>query len=283
MPHTPLSQARSFLFVPGNRPDRFAKAARSGADAVVLDLEDSVPLADKALARQALATQWQTLIALDVPWIVRINDEDSAFWSDDLAAIGELPGLAGVMVPKAERPGTLSRLHVTLGGLPVLPLIETAAGCHDVRALAAAAGVLRLALGHIDFMADVGMTCDDEQSELVPLRFALALATREAGFASAIDGVTVQTNDEQRLREDTLRARRFGFGARLCIHPGQVAVIHDALAPSAPELAWARRVVEADAAAGGAAVQVDGRMVDLPVVLQARHTLARAAEGRSRS
>lgn len=275
MPHTPLADARSFLFVPGNRPERFEKAARSGADAVVVDLEDSVPLADKATARHNLVAQWRELIAIEVPLIVRINGEDSASWSDDIAGLGELEGLAGVMVPKAERPDALSRLHAMLGGLPVLPLIETAAGFHHVRAVAAATGVLRLAVGHVDFMADVGMVCDDDQSELVPLRFAVAMATREARLAPAIDGVTVQTMDEFRLRQDTLRARRFGFGAKLCIHPRQVAVVHDALAPTEPELDWARRVLAADEASAGAAVQLDGRMVDLPVVLQARRTLAR--------
>ena len=272
-----LGDARSFLFVPGNRPERFAKAVGSGADAVVLDLEDSVPPAEKAAARRAIAAHWRELTLPGVPLVVRINAEESVDWPGDLALIGELEGLAAVMVPKAERPETLGRLHAMHGGLPVLPLIETAAGLHAVRALAAAVGVLRLAVGHIDFMADVGMACDDEQSELVPLRFAVALATREAHLASAIDGVTVQTSDEPRLRRDTLRACRFGFGAKLCIHPRQVAVVHEALAPTDAEIDWARRVIAAEEAAAGAAVQLDGRMVDLPVVLQARRTLARGA------
>ena len=277
MPHSQVADARSFLFVPGNRPERFAKAARSGADAVILDLEDSVPPAGKAAARQALAAHWQDLMTLDVPLIVRINAEHSAAWPDDVAAIGELEGLAAVMVPKAELPDTLSDLHARLRGLPVLPLIETAAGFHAVRALAGATGVLRLTVGHIDFMADIGMACDAQESELAPLRFAVALATREARLASAIDGVTVQTTDDLQLRKDTLRARRFGFGGKLCIHPRQIAGVHEALAPTDSELDWARRVIAADEAAAGAAVQLDGRMVDLPVVLQARRTLARAA------
>jgi citrate lyase subunit beta/citryl-CoA lyase len=272
-----LAQARSFLFVPGNRPERFDKAARSGADAVILDLEDSVPTADKAAARQAIVAHWQDLRALNVPLVVRINAEDSTAWSDDLIAVGQLRGLAAVMVPKADSPDTLRHLHALLGGIALMPLVETAAGLDAVKALAATPGVLRLAVGHIDFMADVGMICDEQESELVPLRFAVALATRSAQLASAIDGVTVQTTDERRLRDDTLRALRFGFGAKLCIHPRQVAVVHEALAPTAQELDWARRVIAADEAAGGAAVQLDGRMVDLPVVLQARRTLARAA------
>ena len=110
----------------------------------------------------------------------------------------------------------------------------------------------------------------------MPLRFAVAMATRLHRLAPAVDGVTVRIDDDERLRQDTQRALRFGFGGKLCIHPRQVAVVHDALAPSETEIDWARRVIAADAASGGAAVQLDGRMVDLPVVLQARRTLARA-------
>ena len=271
-----LSHARSLLFVPGNRPERFEKAARSGADAIILDLEDSVPASDKAAAREAVAAAWPQLLSEGVPVVVRINAWGSPDWSEDLAAITSLPGLSAVMVPKAESAKTLGRVRDAVPEVPLLPLVETAAGFDAVKALAAAQGVLRLVVGHIDFLADTGMTCDEQESELVPLRFAIAIATRLHGLAPAIDGVTVQTGDERRLREDALRARRFGFGAKLCIHPRQIAVVHDALAPSPAELAWARRVVEADLAAAGAAVQLDGRMVDLPVVLQAKRLLAQA-------
>ena len=137
--------------------------------------------------------------------------------------------------------------------------------------------MLRLVVGHIDFMADTGLQCSDDERELIPLRFAVAMATRLGALAPAVDGVTVGIDDDERLREDTRRALRFGFGAKLCIHPRQVAIVHEAMMPSAAELRWAERVIAADAAARGAAVQLDGRMVDLPVVLQARRTLARAA------
>ena len=131
-------------------------------------------------------------------------------------------------------------------------------------------------IGHIDFMADTGIQCSAGEPELASLRFAVAMATRLNRLAPAVDGVTVAIDDEAKLREDTARALRFGFGAKLCIHPRQVAIVHDVMAPSADDIDWAQRVIAADAAAGGAATQVDGRMVDLPVVLQARRTLARA-------
>jgi citrate lyase subunit beta/citryl-CoA lyase len=271
-----LAEARSLLFVPGNRPERFEKAARAGADAVILDLEDAVPAADKAAARAAIRSQWDTLVALGLPLVVRINSEGHPAFEADVQAVAALPGLGGVVLPKAESPATLQRLHERLPGVALVPLIESAAGLDEVKPIAAAPGVLRLAVGHIDFMADLGISCSEDESELLPLRFAVAMATRLASLAPAIDGVTVQTGDEERLRIDTLRARRLGYGGKLCIHPKQPAGVHAAFAPSEQEVAWARRVVEADAKSGGAAVQLDGRMVDAPVVLQARRTLVRA-------
>ncbi|MEJ8848709.1 CoA ester lyase [Variovorax rhizosphaerae] len=273
------AQARSLLFVPGNRPERFQKAARSGADVVILDLEDSVPAADKGSARTAIAREWAALQACDVPLVVRINASDTAAGEDDLAWLKGLnPRPAAVMVPKAESREALAAVHERLDGIVTLPIIESAAGYAALPSLAAAPGVLRLAVGHIDFMADVGIQCDEQESELAPLRFAVAIATRLNRLAPAVDGVTVQIDDEARLRIDAQRALRFGYGAKLCIHPRQVAMVHQALAPTEPELEWARRVIAADAAAEGAAVQLDGRMVDLPVVLQARRTMARAAD-----
>jgi citrate lyase subunit beta/citryl-CoA lyase len=271
-----LARARSFLFVPGNRPERFAKALASGADAVVFDLEDSVPAPAKHAAREAIRDRWADLHAAGVPLVVRINAVEGAWALDDLEWLARLTPPAGVMVPKAESAAALDRVRAALPCVALLPLIESAAGHAALSAIAAATNVSRLVIGHIDFMADTGLQCSAGEPELAPLRFAVAVATRLHRLAPAVDGVTVDLDDEARLREDTQRALRFGFGAKLCIHPRQVAIVHDAIAPSADEIAWARRVIAADAASGGAAVQLDGRMVDLPVVLQARRTLARA-------
>jgi citrate lyase subunit beta/citryl-CoA lyase len=279
-----LADARSFLFVPGNRPERFEKAMRSGADAVVLDLEDAVPLRDKAAARQAIEAAWPSLRAMRVPLVVRINAVEQATGQDDLRWLARLPSAAGVMVPKAESAAALESVRTGLPAVPMLPLIESAAGWSALRGIAGAAGVLRLVVGHIDFMADTGLLCGEDEAELAPLRFAVAMAARNQQLAPAVDGVTVMIQDDARLRQDTRRALRFGFGAKLCIHPRQVPIVHEVLAPSAQELDRARRVLAADAAAQGAAVQLDGRMVDLPVVLQARRLLARhEAAGRAGS
>lgn len=276
---TPLASARTLLFAPGNRPERFEKALHSGADAIVLDLEDSVPASAKPAAREAIGQAWPALQAAGLPLVVRINAVDSDAGRADLDWLARLPAPAGVMVPKAESAAALGRVMAALHGVPILPIIESAAGHAALNEIAGAANVLRLVVGHIDFMADTGLQCSDDEHELTPLRFAVAMATRLGRLAPAVDGVTVRIDDDDRLRQDTHRALRFGFGAKLCIHPRQVAGVHAALAPSADELAWARRVIAADAASGGAAVQLDGRMVDLPVVLQARQTLARAGAG----
>ena len=268
--------ARSLLFVPGNRPKLFDKAISSGADAVVFDLEDSVPLVEKAGARDSIGEAWPRLAAAGVPLLIRMNAERSEAEAADLAFIASLPSVAAVMLPKAESAAAVEHINSRIRAAAVLPIIESAAGLAALSAIASARGVVRLAIGHIDFMADTGLQCDELESELIPLRFAVAMATRNAALASAIDGVTVQIGDEVRLRADTLRALRFGFGGKLCIHPGQIPIVHDVIAPSADEVEWARRVIAADASSGGAAIKLDGRMIDLPVVLQARRTLARA-------
>jgi citrate lyase subunit beta/citryl-CoA lyase len=279
-----LANARSFLFVPGNRPERFEKAVRSGADAVVLDLEDAVPLQDKAAARAAIEAAWPSLRAMHVPLVVRIQAVEQASGQDDLRWLARLPSVAGVMVPKAESAAALESVRAGLPAVPILPLIESAAGWSTLQDISRVAGVLRLVVGHIDFMADTGLLCGEDEAELAPLRFAVAMAARNQQLAPAVDGVTVMIQDDARLRQDTRRALRFGFGAKLCIHPRQVPIVHEVLAPSAQELDRARRVLAADAAAQGAAVQLDGRMVDLPVVLQARRLLARhEAAGRAGS
>ena len=275
-----LASARTFLFVPGTRAERFEKAVRSGADAVVLDLEDSVPLAEKLLARETIAGMWADLQMQGVPLVVRINALHLQTGQDDLHWLSILNGLAGVMVPKAESASALAGVRAVLPMTPILPLIESAAGYTNVSGIAGAEGVLRLVLGHIDFMADTGLQCSEDEAELTPLRFAVAMATRSCQLPPAVDGVTVAIADDERLRHDTRRALRFGFGGKLCIHPRQIDIVHRTLAPTAEEVMWAQRVMEADEKSGGAAIQIDGRMVDLPVVLQARRLLTRVSHSR---
>lgn len=265
--------ARSYLFVPGHQPERYAKALASGADAVIVDLEDAVPAADKAAAAQALRDAWPKLDASRM--LIRINPRSTRWHDADVALCAALRP-AAVVVPKAEHPDDLLEiaLHAHCGERGVLALIESARGLAQVRTIAACPAVGRLLLGHIDLQADLGLRCEADERELDGVRFELVMASRLAGLSPPVDGVTVATDDAERLRTDAQRAQRFGFGGKLCIHPKQVAPLHAAMAPSEQQLAWARRVLEAAQAAGGGAVRVDGEMVDRPVVLLAQQLLS---------
>lgn len=270
-----LCAARSFLFVPANRPERFAKALASGADAVILDLEDSVPLDGKAEARDTLRQAWPQLQQAACAVVIRINSPDTEWGQQDLSGLQGLSGLAGIMVPKCEGAHNLQRVAQAFAGVPSLPIIESALGYLALREIAQAPQVGRLVVGHIDFLADTGMNVGEDQRELDSLRFEVAMCTRLGKLAPAVDGVTVSVDDEALIRADTERALRFGFGAKLCIHPRQVPVVHATLAPTPTQVEWAQRVLAAMQTSNGSAVQLDGKMVDLPVVLQAQRLLER--------
>jgi citrate lyase subunit beta / citryl-CoA lyase len=270
-----LENARSFLFVPANRPERFLKATASGADAVILDLEDSVPFESKNDARLAIKSSWQELKKSDVALVIRINSPETTWGLEDLDFFQGLDGLNGVMVPKCESSSSLNRVSEDFVGVPLLPIVESAAGYLALPEIAKTANVSRLVVGHIDFLADSGMLCSEDQLELNSLRFQVAMCSRVGGLAPAIDGVTVSVDDAELIRADTERLIRFGFGGKLCIHPKQVSIVHEILAPSADQISWANKVIDAMEVSGGAAVQLDGKMVDLPVLLQAKRLLSR--------
>jgi citrate lyase subunit beta/citryl-CoA lyase len=268
---------RTYLFVPGNRPERFAKALASGADAVVLDLEDAVAAGAKGAARGAIADWARTATAADrARVVVRINDAASPSFADDLRLLRDA-GITTPMLPKAESAPQVAAVCAAVPRAHVLALIESALGVAQVDAVAAADGVLRLVFGTLDFALDLDLDIADHADGLLHAASRIAIASRVAGLAAPVAGVTPQLDDEARLLADLAWARRHGFGAKLCIHPRQVAPIQAALAPSAQAVEWARRVLAAETASPGAA-QLDGRMIDRPVVLQAQRTLQRAAD-----
>jgi len=260
---TPLP--RSYLFVPGHRPERFDKALASGADAVILDLEDAVPVAAKEDAREAVVSWLGARTSTASPQIVvRINAVGTSQHEADVDACRH--GVHAVVLPKSEQVDDLARLARTLPGVALLPLIETAVGF--------AAAVQRLVFGSIDFQHDLGI--DGEGEELLFFRSQLVLYSRLASLAAPVDGVSTVLDDAALIHAEALRARRLGFGAKLCIHPKQITPVHAAFAPTAAQLDWARRVIAAADAAGGAAVALDGAMVDRPVVLRAQALLDQA-------
>ncbi|MFF0706810.1 HpcH/HpaI aldolase/citrate lyase family protein [Gordonia sputi] len=266
-----LRAARTLLFVPGNRPDRFAKAEAAGADVVVIDLEDAVAPDDKDAARSDVA-QW---LSDGHAAVVRINGADTQWFDDDVAMLGAVginhAAEAGAMIAKAEASEIVSRV-ATASNAPVIPLIETAVGMLNAPGIAATPGVARIAFGAIDFAAELGVDPDDREA-LLHARSTLVLASAAARVASPVDGVTTALRDAEKLTDDVGYAARIGLRGKLCIHPSQVAAVHDRLAPTDDEVAWARRIVDATRA-DGSAVAVDGHMVDPPVVARAQQILA---------
>ncbi|NUU01872.1 HpcH/HpaI aldolase/citrate lyase family protein [Herbaspirillum robiniae] len=272
-----VAAASAYLFVPANRPDRYAKALDSGADAVIVDLEDAVALPLKEQARATLA-QWIRDNGPQPRLWVRVNAADTVWHADDVAAFAALP-LAGIVLPKAEDPKAVGAIAARLPqGSGVIALIETATGLADMRQIARVPGVARLAFGSIDAQVDLGMQCGPEEEELLHLRVEMVLASRLAGIAPPVDGVTTAFDDEAFLAKMVLRARRLGFGAKLCIHPKQVAGVKQGFMPTPAELAWAREVMTAVRASDGGAISLNGKMVDRPVIMQAEKFLHQAGE-----
>ena len=264
-----LARARSWLFVPGSRIERLAKALASGADAVIIDLEDAVAPEHKLSARAAVVAALDGL-APAVPLVLRINGTDTAWWQDD-AALARHAAFAALLLPKADSSAQIAEVNAASADKPLLALVETAVGMSQVRQIAAAPGVRRLVFGSIDFQLDMDISDDD--LALLPFRAQLVLASRVARLPPPVDGVTTVLDDPICIQAEARRARSLGFGGKLCIHPRQVAPTNTAFSTSADELAWAKRVVAAASGANGAAVAVDGKMVDAPVLARALRLL----------
>lgn len=276
-----LRNACTFLFVPANRPERLAKALTSGSDMVIADWEDAVAPGDKSTARATLVQAVKDLSTAERSrLLVRTNAWGTPWFESDIHALQRLTaaGMAGAVLPKAESVAVLRQIaHAAGPHCALLPLVESVAGMDAVDALAAAPQVARLAFGHLDFQVDAGMQCAVDESELLPTRMALVMASRRAGLARPVDGVTVETRNTVRIKDDTHRALRMGFGAKLCIHPGQVSLINNVFAPSASAVEHAQAVVQAMRDARGGVCIVGGKMVDAPALHLAEQVLARHA------
>jgi len=271
---------RSVLFVPGTRPDRFQKAMTCGADAVVFDLEDSVDAARKADGRRAVADFLTTTSASRTARFVRVNAPRSAWQKDDLAWIGEVAGcIEAVVLPKVEAAADIELVAHAAPSGRVIPLLETARGIVNAAAIAAArADVPALIFGAEDFTADLGIPRTTDGEELLLARSQIVLAAATTG-AEALDAVFVDLTAPEDFRRDAVRARALGFRGKTAIHPDQIAAINEVFSPSADEVARARRLIDADAAAraaGEGAFRFENRMVDAPVVTRARRVVALA-------
>ena len=284
-----IDMVRTVLFVPGNRPDRVDKAIRTEADMVAIDLEDSVPLAEKAHARVQVKEKVKQHAGRAV--MVRVNSLDTTLTAGDLAEV-LAPGLAAVMLPKVLRPEDVQRMHTlmceqeTARGIPVgsvglVSLLESALAVENAFGIASAkmshSRPHRMAFGAADFTVDMQVAMSTSGEELNYPRARIAVACRAAGIAAPLDSpFMVDLKDMDALRADTLRAKHLGFGGRLCIHPNQIEICNQIYSPTEQEIAIAARVVAAYAeaeAVGKGAIQVDGKMIDYPIVAQYRRVL----------
>ena len=276
---------RSILFVPATRPDRFAKALASGADAVVFDLEDSVETARKAEAREGLGRSLDGIPATAALRFVRVNAAGSPWIDDDLAAVRGMHGVNAIVLPKAESPDDVAHAAAALPSRRVVPLLESARGILHAAAIAQAnAAIPAILFGAEDLTAQLAIPRTIDGDELLFARSQVVLAAAAAG-AEPVDAVFIDLEAADALRRDALRARALGFRGKMAIHPNQIAAINEVFSPSADEIADARGVVDAydtAAARGEGVIRYAGVMVDMPIVMRARRVLARAAAIESR-
>ncbi|MEZ1317774.1 CoA ester lyase [Pseudomonas fluorescens] len=263
-------KVRTALFVPASRPERIPKALASGADRVIVDLEDAVEEAAKENARNNLdnfLTEHP-----DARVLVRVNAPEHWAHESDLTVCQRHSGVTGILLPKAETAEQVGRVWAT--GKPVWPIIESARGLVALPLLSSCAGVERLSFGSLDLGLDLNLSTGSDAAGQVQghARYAVLVHSRAAGLADPLDGVFPAIQDVDGLFRNVQFARDMGFGGALCIHPSQVSIIHQALEPSAAELEWARRVVQG-ASHGAGVFTLDGQMVDAPVILRARAIL----------
>lgn len=294
MEKSAIQPLRSFLFAPGNHARRVEKALSLDADAVILDLEDAVATAEKRATRDAivaaLARPRRSLL------YVRVNAIDSEFCYGDVAAIVR-PGLDGIILPKVETATGLATADWLLAQLErehglapraidLIPIIETARGLGHIDAiLAPGTRVRRIAFGAGDFTLDVDMAWSRNEAELAYARAKIVTASRAAGIEAPLDTVWVDLADAEGLEASARTALGFGFQGKMCIHPNQIAVVHRVFTPNEAEIAFAERVAAAFARAeaeGSAAIQLDGKFIDYPIVYRAQRVLAKIAAIRAR-
>jgi citrate lyase subunit beta/citryl-CoA lyase len=286
---------RSFLFAPGNHPRRVEKALTLDADAVILDLEDAVAIAEKPATRAAVVAAYAVPRAGLL--YVRVNAADTEFCHGDVSAIVRA-GLDGIILPKVESAATIQTIDWLLGnlererrlprgGIDLIPIVETAKGLREIDAiLGAGTRVRHCAFGAGDFTLDVNMIWSRTESELAYARARVVTASRAAGIEAPLDTVWVDLHDEDGLEASTCTALALGFQGKMCIHPNQIAVVNRVFTPSNAEIDFAERVVAAFAQAekeGSAAIQLDGKFIDYPIVYRAQRTLDAMAAIRARS
>ena len=283
---------RTALFVPGNRPDRVDKAVNTDADVVIIDLEDAVPYALKAETRPVVR---EKILDLKNPRVlVRVNALDTQFFRDDLDQL-VVEDLACIIIPKIEQPEHIREANRLLteseakkglasGSISLIALIESALGVENAFQITSERTIperlFTVAFGAADFAQDMGIGMTKTAEESAYPRARVAIACRAAGIDPPLDTpFMIDLKDQEALEADAKRAKQFGFQGKLCIHPNQIDICNKIFSPTQKEIEYAHKVIAAfneAEAAGTAAIQVDGKFIDPPVVKQARRVVKMA-------
>ena len=276
---------RTYLFCPGNHPRKLEKVFQAGGDAVILDLEDAVAIAEKP------ATRALVVAALKRPrrcrGYVRVNAYDTEFcYGDIIETVG--PWLDGIVLPKLESVEDIRSVDwllenlerergMDIGSIDVMPIIETAKGQDAVRQIAQAdTRVRRLSFGAGDYTKDLGMEWSLGEMELASMRSEMVMASRLGELEPPVDTVFIHIREQDAFRASCDLVRDLGFQGKMCIHPDQVAFANVAFTPTEEQLAFARKVIEAFSEAeakGSASIQIDGYFVDYPIVDKAKRII----------
>lgn len=265
---------KTWLFVPATRMDRVAKAFASGADAVIVDLEDAVAQADKAQARIAIQDYYHSQDYQPI-WL-RVNRASSVEFMEDIALCQQLPNLAGVILAKAEQAAAIEYVNQATN-LPVIALIETALGLSQVDSMASASGLLAFSYGFLDLCNDLNVQVGTPAADNIAnqVRYQLLLSSKVQGLLAPIDTIYSDFKDSKGLHDRVILWSQMGLSGMLCIHPKQVAVIQQSLRPSAAELDFAKCVVAEYERNHEAVFKIDDNMVDAPVIERCRQLLAK--------
>ncbi|MEZ7503516.1 CoA ester lyase [Psychrobacter sp. Arc29] len=273
-----ISHNKTWLFVPATRIDRIEKAFASGADAVIVDLEDAVAKQDKAKAREALKNYYDDQNAKQTyrPIWLRINKAGSEEFFKDIVVCQQMPNLAGVLLAKAEQVADIESIH-QLTNLPIIALIESAIGLYQIGDMAKAVGLVAFSYGFLDLCNDLQVQVGMPSADIIAnqIRYQLILTSKVHQLSPPIDTIYPDFKDGVGLSNRVNLWSQMGMSGMLCIHPKQVAVVQQTLQPTDEALLFAQRVIEEYERSGQAVFKIDGEMVDAPVIARSRQLLDR--------
>ncbi|MFK0009078.1 HpcH/HpaI aldolase/citrate lyase family protein [Paenarthrobacter sp. NPDC090520] len=271
-----MNTPTTYLYVPGDRPERLAKAFNRGAGAIIADLEDAVTEENKDQALASVIAWLDSLTGTHIPVWVRVNTGPRR--EHELRSLAGHRHLTGFFLPKADTATDVNDAHELLQSLghptPLAPMIESATALVNIHQIAAASAVFQLHIGEMDLAADLGLTPGSDESELLCARSLLVIASRHAGLVRPAGPVSAEINNQETFRNSTEHLKRMGYIGRDCIHPAQVTITAEVFAPTPDEINWAADILAAAATNHGAYRDSAGNMVDEAILRRARNIAA---------